>query len=462
MPTSSPPSAAAAESAGRVLPQAEAAERALLGACLLNPAEAARVVTDAVPVAAFYHERHRLVYLAILDLLKTGKAVDPVVLAQHLTDRGQLEEVGGPSFLVDLCNAIPTLTNLDDYIGLVRDKYTRRCLIGALDHSLVRAYDGQDEQLTDLLDHVEEHVLAATQTAAAGPAVADLADAAGQWLQELSVRVSAEANGITGIPTGFGTLDRFMCGLHSEYIIVAARPGIGKTSLGLNIARHVAATQGQPVGFFSVEMPKSELIERLYSDAANVPAKALRSGQLDGAAAARIVAAHRQLADVPLYIDDTGGLDVVELRRRARFLIHKHGCKLIVVDHFHCLTTAIKRAQNDETSYYTAVSTKLREAQKELGVPFLVLAQLNRDVEKRERKSAAAKIKLSDLRSSGTMEQDAHTVIGIERLTDDDQGAEDTGKVTLRILKQRHGPLGTVALRFDGNYCRFENISQME
>jgi replicative DNA helicase len=302
-------------------------------------------------------------------------------------------------------------------------------------------------------DQVESEVLSITSASMFDTATPTIADGSRKFIERLAARLDSNSHGVTGIPTGFAKLDKYTTGIHPLYYIIAARPSVGKTMLMMNIAEHFAIAQKKPVAIFSLEMSIEELTERLYSSVTRINSMSIRTGNLNNAECNRILNAINEIDASGMIIDDTTGLDIAELRRRARRFVHKHGAAAIFVDYLGLIESSSRRALDNDTVRVSIVSAGLKNLQRELKVPVIACCQLNRDKEKR---GDDARPKLSDLRQSGSIEQDADVVLLLHRKLHDEDPTEAC-KTVLDIAKQRHGPIGLIPLTLLNTCYRFES-----
>jgi replicative DNA helicase len=387
-----------------------------------------------------------------------NKPIDLISLTQLLEDRHLLEEVGGAAAVTDLFTFVPTASNAAYYLEILREKYLLREIIGACTEYGARAYEEQgDVQI--LLDEVEQKVLAIgdDRFRAKVPEMKDLAMAALDSIEKLFQNRGA----LTGLPTGFRGIDAMTNGMHAgEMIVIAARPSMGKTALAMNIAEHVAIEAGKPVAVYSLEMSTQQLMQRLLCSYARVDLKKIRDGFIGKHDMTNLIQATTRLSESKMFIDDTPGLSILELRARARRLKDRHDICLIVVDYLQLLRSPSRRGLDNRQVEVAEISSGIKALAKELSIPIVVLAQLNRNPEARTGDSKG-KPRLSDLRESGSIEQDAD-LVGLlwreEYYADDDvEKKEIEGKAELVIAKQRNGPVGGVPLTFLKSITRFED-----
>jgi replicative DNA helicase len=440
-----------------------AAERAVLGAILTDNqlmTEVARTVTP----DDFSSAAHGDIFRAMLSLDQTGARVDHVTLAESLKVLGKLAAVGGPAYLMSLDQEVPVTHNAGDYAGIVRDQAVRRRLanVGREIQELASSSTGE---LAALLDEAERKVFVIAEKKREGDLV-PVSELMNRTLDLLD-KMKANTTGVTGVATGFIGLDQLLTGFHGgELLILAARPGIGKTSLAMNMAMNIALDKQAPraVGIFSLEMPADQLLMRLLASQARVDMKRLRGGRLSRGDEEKFSDVANMLFNAPLYIDDTGGLSPFDLRAKARRLKQKHAqLGLLVIDYLQLMHQ--KGKVESRQLEIAEISRSLKQLAKELDVPILALSQLNRKVEERK----DSKPMLSDLRESGAIEQDADVVMFIHREQKDgeegsapEQSSSLPIPVELVVAKQRNGPTGDIPLLFQGQYTRFENRSDRE
>jgi len=398
-----------------------------------------------------------------VEMYDHKEAIDPVTVQQRLKDRNQLEAVGGLSYLSSLQDAVPSAANLTYYADIVREKHLLRRMIQTCTGVVGRVYEHQGE-VDSLLDEVERDVLRISEerVEASTNTIKDLVHRAINTIEIYHQRQGM----LTGIGTGFVDLDKMTSGLHEgEMIVIAARPSTGKTSLAMNIAEHVAVDERLPVGVFSLEMTADSLVLRLLCSRAKVNLKDIRSGFLVERDFPKITSAAGQLAGAPLYIDDTSGLSILQLRAKARRMAQQYGIKLFVIDYLQQMHSTSRKIDNRQQEI-ADISNGVKALAKELKVPMIVLSQLNRDFER----DKGRKPNLADLRESGAIEQDADLVGILYKVDPDDPSRrkddvtdEDTGTIpevlpiNLLIAKQRNGPTGDVPLTFLRSITRFES-----
>jgi replicative DNA helicase len=438
--------------AGRVPPHNVEAEASLLGALLLSPDAIASVAELGVGPEDFYKPAHQFIYDAVRTLVSSGEPADAVTVADELRRAGVLEDIGGPGLLLDLQTATPAISNAGRYGRIVRDTALLRRLIGVAGEIAEIAYDEPDD-VTKALDEAENKVfqLADHQVTDSTRPLSELLGEAFDDLQAAYERGSA----LTGVATGYHDLDELLSGLQPDTLnIVGARPSMGKTAFALGAATHVAINDGLPVLFFSLEMGHKELTGRILSAEARVDSKKLRTGDLSETDWSKIGRAIGRL-DAPLYLDDNPNVTVMEIRAKARRMKARHGgLGLIVVDYLQLMSGRLG-AENRQVEV-SELSRGLKILARELRVPILALSQLSRNLESRADKRPM----LSDLRESGSIEQDADVVMFIYRDEVYNPDSSDRGAAEVIVAKHRNGPIGTRRLVFLGPYTRFDNAAR--
>ncbi len=436
------------------------AEESVLGAMIVSP-NAIPVATELLDIDDFYRDTHRLVFKSIRDMYGDGKEVDAVTLSAALEQQGVLDRVGGKAFVHTLVEIVPAAANVRQYAEIVRETSVLRQLIRVGNEIAELGYEHPDEATT-LLDACEQKVFAISQhrlTSDFAPMIA--------MVQSTFERIEMIREGLqmTGIPSGFPDIDKTTGGFQpSNLIVLAARPGVGKTSLALNIAHNIGLAGKHSVAVFSLEMSKQEISERMLCSAARVASHRLRSGQtLPNEDYYKLVTVAGELEKAPIWVDDTAGLNVFELRAKARRLASRvqPALGLVIIDYLQ-LMMGDRRADNRQQEVAN-ISRSLKQLARELNVPVLAVSQLNREVETRAEKRP----QLSDLRESGAIEQDADLVIFIYKATDDDakdsHGSRDSkGIVAVDIAKHRNGPTGKFRLAFNPNYTKFITLKADE
>jgi replicative DNA helicase len=439
---------------GLVPPQALDAERAVLGAMCLSAEAIARSI-ERLEERSFYRESHRRIWAAIISLFERGEAVDLITLREELTRRDQLDSVGGTSYLTDLFEYMPTTANVDYHAKIVAEKAILRQLIEG-SNSIVEESFRASEPAEAILDRAQERIFDISSARARRGFIAmrQVVMDTFEIIQELYDKKSH----VTGLESGFIDLDARTAGFQkSDLIIVAGRPSMGKTSFCLNIAEHCAIKRQVPVAIFSLEMSKEQVAQRMLCSQSRVDGHRLRTGYLRDAEWTVLTRAAGELSEAPIYIDDTPGISILEVRAKARRLaMEVQNLGLIVVDYLQLMRGG-ENAENRQQEI-SRISQSLKSLAKELGVPVIALSQLSRAVEQR---GGDRRPVLSDLRESGAIEQDADVVLFIYRpelYHPDDEEVRGTAEII--IGKQRNGPVGTLRLAFLSAFARFENLSQ--
>ena len=438
--------------AERTLPHNLEAERSILGAILVHN-DAFNLAAQAVDARDFYREAHRRIFARMVELNERGQAIDFITLKEELVRNGELDEVGGPAYIASLADGVPRATNVEYYARIVKEKSTLRNLIFAANKILTNAYEAdQDSDL--ILDEAESAIFAVADNRLRDGfmPMADLVRESYPKIEQLFEHKRL----VTGMPTGFADLDAMTRGFQAgDLVIVAARPSMGKTSLALNMAQHLALQPNHTVGIFSLEMSKESLFLRVLTSEAQIDSHRLMTGAIGQKDYGRISHALEMLSAMRLFIDDSAGISVLEMRAKARRLQAEHGLSLIVVDYIQLMSTR-GRFEN-RTLELGAISRSLKGLAKELNVPIVVLSQLSRAPEAR----SDHRPQLSDLRESGALEQDADVVILIYRedAYNRDPNHPDAGTAELILAKQRNGPTGVVRLAFLREQTRFANLA---
>ena len=445
----------------RLPPHSIEAEQGVLGCVLLSPNECLGECIEKLKSGGevFYDLRHQTIYELLVEMYDQKDGIDLITLQQKLKDKQQLEGVGGLSYLASLPDAVPSAANLSYYLEIVREKYLLRRMIQTCTGVVARAYEHEGE-VDGLMDEVERDILRISESRAEAAAntMKELVHKAINTIEQFHQRQGM----LTGVSSGFPDLDKMTSGLHEgEMVVIAARPSMGKTSLAMNIVEAVAMDQRLPVGVFSLEMTAESLVLRMLCSRSRVNLRNIRDGFLAERDFPKLTGAAGKLAGAPLYIDDTSGLSILQMRAKARRMWQQYGIKLFVIDYLQLLHSTARRAENRQQEI-ADISNGVKALAKELKVPIIVLSQLNRELEKdRNRKP-----RLSDLRESGAIEQDADLVGLLYKPSNDDDEAggpeeHEAVPVNLYIAKQRNGPTGDVNLTFLKSYTRFESASKI-
>lgn len=441
-------------------PQDLEAEMSLLGALLLD-GDAVGPVLEIIPreeAHRFYHPDHRRLYELLVDLFDAGQPVDAVVVRDELIRRNQLDQVGGIEYLVRLTESVPSSANCEHYARIVRDKGTLRDLIRCTGEVLEAAYEAR-QPLGDILDEAERRFFAVAEQR-----IRNKPKHLREFMKEVVAQIEArEGHVLTGVPSGFTRLDDLTSGFQKgELIIIAARPSMGKTALGLCMAEHMAADENIPAAFFSMEMGNLQIVERLLCSRGRIDSHHLRRGMLRAEQIQHLVLVAGDLSEKPLYVDDSPGLSVLELRAKVRRLKQMHDIRAVFVDYLQLMYDRRASRENRQQEI-SSISRGLKGLAREMNLPVIALAQLNRDPERRE----GNRPRMSDLRESGAIEQDADVVILLhresyyqeKRANGDSVGEdEEAGKAELIVAKQRNGPTDTVELLFNKRFTRFDNL----
>jgi len=417
----------------KVPPHSEEAEVSVIGAILIDQ-DAIVTVAEFLRPEHFYFESHSLIFKAILDLYEERSPIDIVTLTDKLKKNKDLTKVGGAAYLAEMVNRVPTSANIEKYGLIVKDLWVKRQLIKSAAKISEIAFD-ESAEASEALDKAETEIFSLSQRHLRQSFV-PLKEALEESFDRLD-ELHKQAGGLRGVPTGFRDLDNMLAGLQpSNMIVLAARPGIGKTAFGLNIARSVAVDYKIPVGIFSVEMSKEELTDRLLVRQSEIDAWKLKTGKLEEEDFTRFSEAMGILADAPLYIDDTPGISILEMRTKARRLQVEKGLELLIVDYLQLVKG---RNLENRVQEVSEISMGIKNIARELKIPVIAISQLSRAVEVR----GGQRPRLADLRESGSIEQDADVVMFLYR--EDEDNPEN---VTLEIAKHRNGPTGVIRLRF--------------
>jgi len=428
----------------RIPPHADDAEKSILGSILIDKDSIVDIAIILQP-EMFYNNNNGKIYESMIALYENRDPIDVLTVSDWLKKKKILDNVGGRAYLSELSNEVPVASHVPKYAQIVRECYIKRQLISA---GAVMGEMGFDEgkPLGEILDKAEQSIYALSQSHIKKTFV-PVKDALAESFDRLD-NLQNSPDGLRGVPTGFGDLDKMLTGMQdSNLIILAARPGIGKTTFATNIAQHVAVERKMPVGYFALEMSNLEMVDRMLVGQANIDAWKLKTGNLKEEDFAKLSEAMGVLADCPLYIDDTPGQSILELRTKARKLHSQVGLKLLVVDYLQLVVG--DKSYESRVQEVGAISQGLKNLARELRIPIMALSQLNRGIENRTEKVPV----LADLRESGSIEQDADVVMFLYR--NDDAATED---VKLAIAKHRNGGLGTIDLKFRGDRVKFYGV----
>ena len=444
-------------------PQNIEAEQAVLGAIFLNT-DALADAMEYVEADDFYKRSHQLLFQAMVDLNNNSEAIDVLTVQNYLSTNNQLDDVGGVAYIAELATSVPTAANAGYYAKIVEEKSMLRRLISTATNIITQA-NNNDEDVPSLLDSAERQIMDVSERKNRS-GFREIKDVLNEALNDVD-RLSQKSEDITGLPTGYREFDKMTAGLQPDnLIILAARPAVGKTAFALNIAQNVATSTDTSVAIFSLEMSAESLVNRMLCAEGSINANHLRTGQLDEGEWQNLIVAMGALSNTSIFIDDTPGIKMAEIRAKCRRLAKEKGnLGLVVIDYLQLIEGSNKESRQQEVS---EISRQLKKLAKELGVPILALSQLSRGVEQRQDKRPV----LSDIRESGSIEQDADIVAFLyrddyyergESKSDDDEDDEplnqDVGEVELIIEKNRAGARGTVKLLFIKSYNKFSNIS---
>ncbi len=431
----------------RIPPQNLDSEMALLGSIMLRP-ETLPEIMDILHPEAFYANKHKTIFQAMASLYEKREPIDLLTMSSRLKESGDIERIGGMTYLTELLNTVPSSSNAEHYASIVEKKYTMRRLIDAAEHIGNLGYD-ENTELEELLDKAEKRIYEVTSKNISGKYV-EMKDILGVAMERLD-RVHKSKDELRGVPTGFAALDSKLSGLqNSDLIILAARPSVGKTSLALDIVRNAAIRHNIPTAVFSLEMSSQQLIDRMLASESRVDAWHLRTGKIQHEDEwARIRAALEPLSKAPIYIDDQAGNNILKMRSVVRRLKHEKNLGLVVVDYLQLMTPVHTKGGDNVVQQITEISHSLKQLAKEFDVPVLALSQLSRAVESR-----GGKPRLSDLRDSGSIEQDADVVMFIHREQNEDGGGKKQ-LTEILIEKHRNGPTGKADLFFDQDKSSF-------
>ncbi|MBI3341948.1 replicative DNA helicase [Candidatus Curtissbacteria bacterium] len=430
---------------GKIPPQDLEAEKSIIGAVLLDR-DAIISIAQVLRPEHFYKQAHADIFQAILALFERREPIDLITLTAALKSQGRFDDVGGAAYLAQLASGVPTAAHITQYAQIVRSHAVKRRLISTAAKISETAFDETIDTRT-ILDETEQAVFSLSQEQLKQNFTA-LKDALAESFDRLD-ELHKKAGGLRGVPTGFWDLDSKLAGLQdSNLIILASRPGQGKTSLALNIASHVAVKEGLPVGIFSLEMSKEELVDRLLVSQSDLDSWKLKTGRLDDEDFDRLQEAMGVLADAPIFIDDTPAANILEMRTKARRLQVEHGLSLLIVDYLQLIHG---RNLENRVQEVSEISQSLKNLARELKIPVLACSQLSRAVEQR----GTRRPQLADLRESGAIEQDADVVMFIWR-----PDAEKMEEVKLDIQKHRNGPTGEIDLVFKGDKTKFYGVDK--
>ena len=443
-----------------VQPQAVEIERVVLGALMVD-SDAFSVVSELLKPETFYEPRHQKIYEAIRNMNMDERPVDIMTLNDELSKMGEIDKVGGVDYLMEISSQVASAAHVESHARILAEKYMQRQLIHFAGDIETKAYDSSVD-VDELMQQAEGSLFQISQNNMKQDftQVAPVVKNAVEILQ----RAASNKGGLTGIPTGYTGMDEITSGWQaSDLVIIAGRPAMGKTSFALSIAKNVAVDYGVPIGFFSLEMNNVQLVNRLISNVCEVSGRKILNGQLDPSDWERLDKRIGRLTDAPIYVDDTPGLSVFELRTKARRLVREKGVKIIMIDYLQLMNAnGMKFGSRQEE--VSTISRSLKGLAKELDIPVLALSQLSRNVENREGLEGK-RPQLSDLRESGAIEQDADMVLFVHRpeyyhIYQDEKGNDLHGMAQIIIAKHRKGSTGDVLLNFRGEFTRFQDPTE--
>jgi replicative DNA helicase len=446
---------------GRIPPQALDAEEAVLGAMMLD----GKAVNDAIDILrtpdAFYDPKHKVIFGSIHDLFRDSQVIDLLTVTERLRKNGDLESAGGVYYLSSLTNKVASAAHIEYHSRIIIEKFIQREIIRMSNEILRDAFD-ETKDVFKVLSRAEEELFAIAQSNMK-KSYDTMTSAMQTAISEIEM-ARKNTDGISGVPTGFKDLDKLTSGWQrSDMIVIAARPAMGKTAFVLSMARNTAVDYNMGVALFSLEMSSVQLVKRLISSEARIDAEKLRKGDLADHEFQQIHSRIKKLSKAPIYIDDTPGISIFELRAKCRRMKQKHNIEIIIIDYLQLMTAGSNKTSGNRQEEISQISRSIKEIAKELNVPVVALSQLSRSVEQR---GGDKRPVLSDLRESGAIEQDADIVSFIYRgeyygLTEDEYGSTQ-GRGDIIIAKHRNGATDTVRLQFVGRFARFENIDSFE
>jgi len=439
----------------KIPPHSIEAEQSVLGG-LMQDNTAWEKIADLIVEQDFYRRDHQLIFRGIADLFEHSQPVDLITLAEWHDKRDELEQVGELAYLGSLVHNMPSAANIKAYAEIVRERSVLRQMIQVGTLISNDAFNPEGRSSETLLDLAEQHVFKIAEKGAhRGAGFIQIKEVLSKVVDRIDTLFEQDSP-ITGLSTGFTDFDTETAGLQpSDLIIVAGRPSMGKTTFAMNLAEHAAIKSKEPVAVFSMEMPADALAMRMLSSLGQIDQSRLRSGRMNDDDWPRLTSAIALLNEAPLFIDDTPAMTAIEIRARARRLKREHGLSLIVIDYIQLMQGNSSSRNENRATEISEISRSLKALAKELEVPVVALSQLNRSLEQRPNKRPI----MSDLRESGAIEQDADVIVFIYRDEVYNEDSPEKGKAEIIIGKQRNGPIGTVALTFQGKYTRFENFA---
>ncbi|WP_449020827.1 replicative DNA helicase [Prevotella jejuni] len=447
---------------GHLQPQATDIEKVVLGALMIDK-DAFLVVSEIIKPETFYESRHEKIYEAVQSLNLQEKPVDIMTVVEELRHRGTLEEVGGAAYIVELSSNVASSAHIEYHAHILAQKFLARQLIQFASMIETDAFD-ETVDVDELMQKAEGTLFEISQKNMLQDYVQ--IDTIVEQAHQLLLKAAGSKDKLTGVPSGFHDLDKLTAGWQaSDLVIIAGRPAMGKTSFALSIAKNIAIDYRQPIAFFSLEMNNVQLVNRLISNVCSIPGNKILNGQLTPDEWERFDSNIRKMQGAPIYIDDTPGLSIFELRTKARRLVREHNIKVLMIDYLQLMNANGMRF-NSRQEEVSTISRSLKGLAKELDIPILALSQLSRAVEQRDPKEGR-RPQLSDLRESGAIEQDADMVLFVHRpeyyhILQDDHGNDLHGMAQIIIAKHRKGATGDVLLNFRGEYTRFANPEDLD
>ncbi|MBA7603158.1 Replicative DNA helicase [subsurface metagenome] len=432
-------------------PQSIEAEQSALGSLLLDK-KAVVKIADILRPDDFYRDTHKMIYQVILELFEKNEPIDIITISNQLEEKKELEKIGGSSYLTELVNSVPTAANVVKYAKIVQKKKMLRDLIEAA-HGITQLSYQETEEIEKVLDQAEKNIFAVSQRSLKQFFI-PIKPALEEAFERFDQLHKHKGGILRGLPTGFTDLDnRFLAGLQkADYILLAARPSLGKTTLALDIARNIAVKEKKPVGLFSLEMASPQVVDRLLCAQARISLFKLRTGKLSDNDFEKLNKAMAVLSESPIFIDDAAAPTVLEIKTKARRLQAEHELGLIIIDYIQLINPS--SGYDSPVHQMTEISRSLKALARELNIPVLAISQLSRAAEQRSDK----KPHLSDLRESGSLEQDADVVLLIHRKDFDSEESEKKNKAEIIIAKHRNGPIGSVQLQFRPKWVSFETL----
>ncbi len=447
---------------GKLPPQAVDIEEAVLGALMLEK-DALSAVIDVLRPEVFYKDAHQMIFKVIHQLFHKAEPIDILTVTHALKKSGELEIVGGAYYITQLTSRIASAANIEYHARIILQKYIQRELIRISGETIRDAYEDNEDVLS-LLDRAEKNLFEISEGNIRRN-FEDMQSLISKAIKEIEVAAN-QKSGITGVPSGFTELDRVTAGWQkSDLVIIAARPGMGKTAFTLSMARNAAVMFKKPVAFFSLEMSSVQLVNRLISSEAEITSEKIRKGQLADHEWEQLNARIKPLTEAPLYIDDTPALSIFELRAKCRRLVAEKGVSMIIIDYLQLMQAGSDSKSGNREQEISTISRSLKAIAKELSVPIIALSQLSRAVETRA--GSSKRPQLSDLRESGAIEQDADMVLFIYRpeyyqLSEDENGQSTQGIAEVAVAKNRNGALKTVNLKFIGHLTKFTDLDSYD